>query len=143
MYSNKKTSTGGSEIVKEFDNPVYGAAVTELEYEHECETDKARSEVTYSNQDQESDSERKFVNPIYGDDDGDNSHTQNANFNSAIPEHDNTDYDQVGNIYHTLESKEEREERYAQASQAAMNSVDIASNGQSKKSSKDSYDYVQ
>ena len=30
---------------------------------------------------------------------------------SAIPEHENTDYDQVGIICHTLENEEEREEQ--------------------------------
>ena len=57
----------------------------ELEHTSEYETaDKAQSEITYSN--------------------------HNANFNVATPEYENTDYDQVGNICHTLESNEEREQ---------------------------------
>ena len=79
-------NTGGSEILNEIDDSVYYygddiEAVTELEHEYEYETtDKAHSDVTYSNL-------------------------------SAIPEHENADYDQVGVIYHTLENQEARKEQ--------------------------------
>ena len=100
----------GSEILKEFNNPIYGDD-PELEREYEA-TDRAHSS-SKDHSDQYQELERKFDNPIYGDED-------DGNFNNPIPVHEsNIDYDQVGNVYHTLESEEDRQQRYAEAGQAA------------------------
>ena len=105
-----KVGTSGSEILKEFNNPIYGDD-PELEHEYEA-TDRAHSS-SKDHSDQYQELERKFENPIYGDED-------DGNFNNPIPAHEsNIDYDQVGNVYHTLESEEERQQRYVEAGQAA------------------------
>ena len=75
-----------------------------------------------------------FNNPI-GNDDVD------ADPNGVLPEHENSEYDQVGNIYHTLENKQEREERYA--AQAALGSLDANDSlEQSQISERNSYEDV-
>ena len=98
--------TSESEVVKEFNNPIYG---DEPESEHEYEaTDKFHSGSRKDNDDQYQELERKFENPIYGDED-------DEKLNNPIPAHEsNIDYDQVGNVYHTLESEQDRQQRYTE-----------------------------
>ena len=120
-----KTSTGtsGSETLKEFNNPIYGDD-PELEYEYET-TDKTHSD-SKDHSDQYQELERKFENPIYGDED-------DGNLNNPIPVHEsNIDYDQVGNVYHTLESEQDRQQRYAEAGQAAAVAVSVEVKDSSK-----------
>ena len=93
------TGTSESEVLKEFNNPIYG---DEPEPEHEYEaTDKLHSHSGKDNDDQYQKLERKFENPIYGNED-------DENLNNPIPGHEsNIDCDQVGNVYHTLELSEQ------------------------------------
>lgn len=122
----RDTGTGGSGTQKEFNNPIYGDDQEVVELEHEYETtDEARSKNNHNNQDQEP--ERKFENPVYGDDD------DVGNINSTITPVEN--YDQVGNVYHTLESEHERMDRYSEAAQPIIGSADASdsSKGQTKK----------
>ena len=120
--------TSGSETIKEFNNPIYGD-----DPELKQVTDDGHSD----SKDQYQELERKFENPIYGDED-------DGNLNNAIPAHP-IEYDQVGNVYHTLESEQERQQRYAEASQTVVTSIDIrdsSHNGQIKKQ-QHSYEDVQ
>ena len=118
-----KTGTSGSETLKEFNNPIYGDD-PELEHKYET-TDKVHS-GSKDHSDQYQELERKFENPIYGDED-------DGNLNNPIPVHEsNIDYDQVGNVYHTLESEQDRQQRYAEAGQAAAVAVSVEVKDSSK-----------
>ena len=124
-----KTGTSGSETMKEFNNPIYG---------DDPELKQVRDDGHSDSKDQYQELEWKFENPIYGDEDA-------GNLNNVIPAHP-IEYDQVGNVYHTLESEQERQQRYAEASQiVAVASVDIRDsnhNGQIK-TQQHSYEDVQ
>ena len=130
----------GSEILKEFNNPIYGD-----DPEHEYETAiKAHSSSKEDHSDQYQELERKFENPIYGVED-------DEKLDNPIPVHEsNIDYDQVGNVYHTLESEQDRQQRYAeleaghggQETAAASVEVKDSSKGQTGKP-QHSYEDVQ
>lgn len=123
-----KTGTSGSEILKEFNNPIYG---DDPELEHKYETTDELHSGSKDHSDQYQELERKFENPIYGDEDDDN-------LNDPIPAHEsNIDYDQVGNVYHTLESEQDRKQRYAaaaggQAAAAVAASVELKDSSKGK-----------
>ena len=155
------TETGNYETVKEFKNPIYGdddddddedKVVSELQHEYET-ADEVRSKSKtdhqfHSDSDQDEELERKFENPIYGDDlyDG----IENLTVAVPLPQASGgtVDYDQIGHIYHTLESEQEREQRYARTSVSEAASMETGGvndsvNGGERKKPKHNYEDVQ
>ncbi len=132
--------TSGSETLKEFNNPIYGDD-PELKHEYETTPKSNSGSKDHSASDEYQELERKFENPIYGDED-------DGNLSNPIPVHEsNIDYDQVGNVYHTLESEQDRQQRYTEVGQtasAAVASVEVkaSSKGQTGKP-QHSYEDVQ
>ena len=128
----REEETGEYQTVRKFKNPIYvdddnTAAVHEYET-----TDEAHSQ-TNTSVDQEG--ERKFVNPIYGND------------NSGPSQGKVAQYDQVGNVYHTLESEQDRAERYvliarALSSESESANGDSTSNKEQTKQAHHSYEDI-
>ena len=111
-----KSDTGGSETLKQFNNPIYGDDdnVAELELEHEYETtDQARSKTVRNKheQGQYSELERKFENPIYGDDSNGDEYEQDQyskldrKFEHPIKNDDNKGDEREPDQYSKLERK--------------------------------------
>ena len=123
----------GSETLNKFNNALYGVDHETKKLEHEYESTDQVHSSSRDNSDQYQEFERKFENPIYGGEDDEIVNNTEHEFknpiygdednggylNDPIPAHErDIDYNQVGNVYHTLESNWERQQRYAETGQA-------------------------
>ena len=94
----QSSSSWTDRTIRNLHNPVYtGDSTTSSRPSHDYES----MDTVHSSRNEEP--ERKFKNPIYGDE--------------SVVRSRSVQYDQLGNIYHTLENEEDRAHRYAEATQ--------------------------